>query len=324
MTSPTRLNVLVDGLTLKAAQQEQLAAALPHCAISYVARSEADAHIADVDVYIGWDMRTERLAQATRLRWIQTFTAGVDGVDLKGCEARGIPVTNSSGIHAPNMAEHVMGLVLAFARCFSPLIRAQMAHHWREWELREQAFEVGGQTMLIIGHGKIGEALAQRAAAFGMRVIGARRRPERGGATAAHEVIGIDDLRARIGEADHVVSILPGGASTAGFIDAAMFKAMKRGAYFYNIGRGSAVDQDAMIASLQAGHLAGAGLDVTEPEPLPTDSPLWPMENVIITAHSSGSSPKLMERALPLWIENFRRFEAGEPLLNRVDYDLGY
>lgn len=323
MTSARPLTVLLDA-PVKGPTLAQLEAALPGVRFVSAAGDQVDARIADADVYIGWSVDAARLARATSLRWIQTFTAGVDGIDLAGCRARGIPVTNSSGIHAPNMAEHVMGMALSFARCLPELLRAQDRRHWREWELRETVFELGGQTMLIIGLGRIGEALAQRAAAFGMHVIGARRHPGRAEQSAAHEVIGIDDIASRIGEADHVVSILPGGASTAGFIDAALFAAMKPGAYFYNIGRGTAVDQDAMIAALQSGHLGGAGLDVVEPEPLPTESPLWDQRNVLITAHSSGGSPKLMERALPLWLENFRRFEAGEPLLNQVDYDLGY
>ena len=323
MTTAQPLTVLVDA-PVKGAHRERLEAGIPGARFIYATGAQVDERIADADVYIGWSVDTARLAQATRLRWVQTFTAGVDGVDLHGCRARGVVVTNSSGIHAPNMAEHVMGMALSFARRLPDFVRTQDRHHWREWELREQVFELGGQTMMIIGLGRIGEALAQRAAAFGMHVVGARRHPDRAAQTAAHEVIGIDDIRARIGEADHVVSILPGGGATARFIDVELFAAMKSGAYFYNIGRGSAVDQHAMIAALQSGHLGGAGLDVVEPEPLPTDSPLWPMQNVLITAHSSGASPKLMDRALPLWLENFRRFAALEPLLNRIDYDLGY
>ena len=142
--------------------------------------------------------------------------------------------------------------------------------------------------------------------------------------SVADEVIALSELPERIGEADHVAITLPLTRDTEGLFSAVLIEKMKPGAYLYNIGRGSIIDQDALIAALQSRRLGGAGLDVTTPEPLPADSPLWDLDNVILTPHTSGSSPKLMERAVALWTDNLRRFLDGEPLRNVVDLDAGY
>jgi phosphoglycerate dehydrogenase-like enzyme len=172
--------------------------------------------------------------------------------------------------------------------------------------------------------GKIGEALAKRAKGLEMNVIATRRRLDIQRPSAADEVIPLSELKTRIGEADHVAICLPLTKNTEGMFDAGMLAAMKDGAYIYNIGRGSIIDQDALVHELSSGRLGGAGLDVTTPEPLPAESPLWNLPNVIITPHTSGSSPKLMERAVPLWVENLRRFTNGDELLNQVDVEAGY
>jgi len=259
-----------------------------------------------------------------RLRWVQTVSAGVDRMDFEELRRRGIPLTNSSGIHANNIAEHIMSLMLAFARKLPYLVREQEQHRWSSEVGRISSFEITGQTLLVLGLGKIGEQLAVRGKGMQMRVIATRRRIEIDRESVADEVFPLSALAERIGEADHVAITLPLTRDTEGLFSAALIEKMKPGAYLYNIGRGSIIDQDALIAALQSRRLGGAGLDVTTPEPLPADSPLWDLDNVIITPHTSGSSPKLMERAVALWSDNLRRFLDGKPLRNVVDLDAGY
>jgi phosphoglycerate dehydrogenase-like enzyme len=276
------------------------------------------------DVVIPWGVSTQQLASMQRLRWVQTVSAGVDRMDFEELRRRGIPLTNSSGIHANNIAEHIMSLMLAFARKLPYLVREQEQHRWSSEVGRISSFEITGQTLLVLGLGKIGEQLAVRGKGMQMRVIATRRRIEIDRESVADEVFPLSALAERIGEADHVAITLPLTRDTEGLFSAALIEKMKPGAYLYNIGRGSIIDQDALIKALQSGRLGGAGLDVTTPEPLPADSPLWDLDNVIITPHTSGSSPKLMERAVALWIDNLKRFLAGEPLRNVVDLDAGY
>jgi phosphoglycerate dehydrogenase-like enzyme len=276
------------------------------------------------DVVIPWGVSTQQLASMQRLRWVQTVSAGVDRMDFEELRRRGIPLTNSSGIHANNIAEHIMSLMLAFARKLPYLVREQEQHRWSSEVGRISSFEITGQTLLVLGLGKIGEQLAVRGKGMQMRVIATRRRIEIDRESVADEVFPLSALAERIGEADHVAITLPLTRDTEGLFSAALIEKMKPGAYLYNIGRGSIIDQDALIKALQSGRLGGAGLDVTTPEPLPAASPLWDLDNVIITPHTSGSSPKLMERAVALWIDNLKRFLAGEPLRNVVDLDAGY
>ena len=265
------------------------------------------------------------LARAPKLTWIHHRGAGIEKVaGHAGLLARGIAMTNGSGNHAPNMAEHVLGLMLGFARCFPRLIRAQQERRWDPPDFHE-LFELSGQRLAIVGLGAIGNALAVRAAAFGMTVVGVNRSGAPAqlppGVSEVHRIDRLDDVLAT---ADHVAVILPLTAETQGIFDAKRFAAMKRGAWFYNVGRGGLVDQDALLAALRSGQLAGAGLDVTEPEPLPADSPLWLEPNVVITAHSAGGTPKSDARWQSLLIDNLKRFATGQPLRNVVDLKLGY
>ena len=266
----------------------------------------------------------EILAAATGLRWLHQRGAGVDRISTPKLVASDLVLTNGSGNHAINIAEHVLGLMLAFARQLPALVRAQEKRQWHPLQI-ESLFELSEQTLAVIGTGALGSAVAQRAAAFGMRVLGVRRSkadaplPPGFSAMAA-----IDAIDAALREADHVVITLPLTAQTRGLFSTDRLAAMKPGARLYNVGRGAVVDQDALLAALRSGHLAGAGLDVTEPEPLPAESPLWLEPGVIITAHSSGLTPRSYERYQALLLENMRRFEWGEALLNVVDKQLGY
>lgn len=295
--------------------------------VEFVFRDDApDAEtIAGVDAAVLWRVDPAWLGVPDpRLRWVHNAGAGVEHLPLLDLRERGIVVTNNSGIHVPNMPEHLLALMLAFARRLPTLIRSQLAHEWRDEATHREVFDLGGQSVLLVGMGDIGLGLGQRAAALGMRVTGLRRRSDQPAPPFVERVYGMADLHAALADADHVAISVPKTPETVGLFDDAAFAAMKPGAYLYNVGRGSVVGGDALIAALRSGRLAGAGLDVTEPEPLPADSPLWDMENVIITSHTSGASPRLWDRGIDLVADNLRRWRAGEPLRNVVDFDAGY
>jgi phosphoglycerate dehydrogenase-like enzyme len=270
---------------------------------------------------VGWKLDAALLADAPCLGWAQAVSAGIDGFLFPEFLARGILLTNNSGVHAPNMAEHVLALMLAFARDLPNMLRAGMRHEWHHHP--ERAFELGGQTLCVVGLGDIGQALAARAAALGMRVTGVRRRPglPPHGVERVTTLAQLDEL---LPEADHVALCLPLTAATRNLFDAERLARLKPSAYLYNVGRGELLDQSALIAALQSGRLAGAGLDVTVPEPLPRDNPLWELPNVVITSHTSGATPRYWERGTEILAENIRRYRADEPLLNLVDVDEGY
>lgn len=283
-----------------------------------------DAELERADVIIGWEIDPEQLAKTKALRWYHAPTAGVEHLNLAALRQQGVTLTNGSGNSAPNMAEHVMGMMIAIARSFPRLLRSQIAHVWRDFESHPAVRDLSDETVVIIGTGAIGQQIAKRAAAFDMRTIGVRRRAHGGLVPGFDAVFSVDRLHEALAMADHVVLALPDTPRTRDLIDAAALAATKPGAALYNIGRGATVNTEALVAALQSGHLRGAGLDVTEPEPLPADSPLWDMENVLITAHTSGQTPRFWDRQIVLLLENLRRFQAGEPMLNRIDLEEGY
>lgn len=278
----------------------------------------------EADALIGWELDAATLAAASRLRWLHAASAGIEHFDLAAIAARGITMTNSRGVHAPNIAEHVLGMMLALTRRLPRLVQAQTAREWRDWETHREVGELQGQTLLLVGLGEIGRAVATRAAAFGMRIQAVRRSAGADRPAGVETVFAPSSLHTALGEADHVVVTLPATPHSRGLFDAAAIAAMKRGAAIYNVGRGAVIDTAALIAALQSGRLGGAGLDVTAPEPLPDDSPLWGMDNVLITAHTAGATPRYWERQGPLIAENVRRWQRGEPLRNLVDLERGY
>lgn len=264
----------------------------------------------------------ELLSRAKCLRWLHLRGAGIDRISVPRLLASDVVLTNGSGNHAPNIAEHVLSLMLAFARQLPRMIRQQGRKEWAA-PAADRVFELSGQTLAIIGYGSIGQELGWRAKALGMRVIGVKREV----AAAPPGLDGmftLDRLNEVLAQADHVVLALPLTAQTRGLLGAGRLRQLKPGAYFYNVGRGPLVDHDALVDALRSGRLAGAGLDVTDPEPLPAHSPLWDMENVVVTAHSAGLTPRSYERFEALLLENLRRFARGEPLLNQVDKSAGY
>jgi phosphoglycerate dehydrogenase-like enzyme len=258
------------------------------------------------------------------VRWIHAGGAGVERYELNDIAARGIMLTNSSGVSAPNMAEHVLGMMVALTRRFPQLMRAQSNREWRDDATHREVGELQGETVLVVGIGEVGQEVARRASAFGMRIHGLRRRSDAAPPAGFERVFGIGELDDALADADHVVVTLPNTPYSRGMFDAAAFAAMKLGAVIYNVGRGPVIDTVALIAALESGQLSGAGLDVTDPEPLPSESPLWDMENVLITAHTSGATPRYWERQSELITENIRRIQDGDQPRNLVDLNAGY
>lgn len=258
-------------------------------------------------------------AAAPQLRWMHTPSAGVEHLMIPVVLERDLLLTNSAGVHAIPIAEFVLAFMLSKAKRIDEYRAAQAERRWlRGLELHE-LYE---QTLLIVGIGGIGEAIAARAAALGMRVLGSRRSPRP--MPGVELVVGGDEWRALLPEADYVVLATPLTPETRRMFDAAAFAAMKPGAYLINIARGEIIDNEALLAALRTGPIAGAALDTFEVEPLPDDSPLWGMPNVTITPHTTANSPRMRERQIALFLANLQRFRAGTPLLNLVDKAAGY
>lgn len=298
--------------------------ALPAATV-VVARGDAlCTEIVDAQLVIGGPIDEGVLATAEQLVWQHVPWAGIESFLTPAFVSRGVMLTNSRGVSAPNMAEHAIAMMLAFGRALPAFFREQQERSWRGWDERPAFFELTGQTVVLLGTGAIGKATAERLRPFGCTIIGARRSADGGTVDGFDRVVSFDQLAGVLPEADHVVSSLPMTASTGKIVSAELIASMKPGSFFYNVGRGGTVDQDALIDALQSGHLAGAGLDVTDPEPLPEDSPLWGAPNTIITGHTSGASPMVGERVIEVIVENLRRYQAGEDLINVVDPNLGY
>ncbi len=259
------------------------------------------------------------LATAPTIRWMHTPSAGVDHVLTPTVIARDISLTNSAGVHAIPIAEFVFGFMLAHAKQLATYRVAQAESRWVE---RLSLGELYESTLLIIGIGGIGQAIAERAAAFGMRVYGSRRAPRP--MAGVERVVGGAAWRELLPAADYVVLATPLTPETRGVIDAAAFAAMKPTAYLINIARGAVIDEPALVAAMRAGQIAGAALDTFEEEPLPAASPLWTLPNVTITPHTTASSPRMRERQIGLFLENLARLRDGQPLLNVVDKSAGY
>lgn len=277
----------------------------------------------DADVLFTQRMDPEQVAAAPRLRWVQTYGAGVEWLLTPNLQRReDLRVTNTRGIHAQPIAEHVLGLVLMFARQLHRAVRQQSARSWHSEALQAGVSSLSGATLGIVGLGAIGRRVATIAGAFGMRVTALKRTAE--SAPGVERVFGPGQLLSFLKEAEYVVNTLPLTPQTHGYFGAAEFAAMRSDAVFINVGRGRTVQTDALLQALQLGSIAAAALDVTEPEPLPEDHPLWAMENVILTPHYAGSHPGYVQRASAIFLENLSRFVAGTELTNLVDKHAGY
>lgn len=270
---------------------------------------------ADVLVISGlW--RNELLQSATRLRFIQSIGAGTDQFPREELTRRGIRLASARGVNARAVSEHAMALILALARRLPEARDNQAKHMWRGMisDLTQREDELGGKTLLIVGLGQIGGRLAQLAKAFDMRVVGIRRDPK-SGAGAADAVHAMDRLGALLPDADFVALTCPLTQETEGLINAGMLRRMKHSAYLVNAARGRVVDEAALIEALSANQIAGVALDVTVEEPLAADSPLWSMENVLITPHTAGETRRYEDNVLEIMQDNLSRLWRGETTL---------
>ena len=282
--------------------------------------------IGDVDVAFTPFLTKELVAAATRLEWVHSSAAAVEGLlPLADLEARGIAVTNSRGVQAIPIAEHVIGGLLVLARKFDRTIEAQRERRWIQNDLiHDWPWLLHGKRMTIVGLGTIGVEVAKRAHAFGMNVTGVRRRMTEHRHSYLDRVVSSDHLPEALENCDILVLSAPGVAATQGMIGAEQLAMLKRGAILVNVARAQIVDDAAMRAALDSGHLGGAVLDVFEREPLEPDHPLWSTPNVILTPHSSGFRANHWDEVTELFAENLRRFIAREPLKNVVDHAAGY
>jgi phosphoglycerate dehydrogenase-like enzyme len=260
------------------------------------------------------------ITQSEKLRWLQLSSAGYaryDNDEIRSVlKRRSASMTNSSSVFDEPCAEHLMAFLLADARQLYPSFENQRGpRSWPQNELRETMRLLVDETVFIIGYGAIGRRLAELLAPYRIRVIGFRRTPQSG---SDIRVVGPEDLAGTLGEADHVINILPDSTSTRNFFNTGRLQQIKAGARYYSIGRGTTTDQEALVKVLQSGHLSYAYLDVTEPEPLPPGHPLWSTPNCYITPHTGGGHFNETERLVAHFIQNLRHYEQGHDLIDRV------
>jgi phosphoglycerate dehydrogenase-like enzyme len=292
-------------------------------------RGEMEKVLDKVEILIGfipWNL----LVRLPRLAWVQLWSAGADGL-MRHPEVKKLPLkmTNVSGMHALQISEHIFGMILAWNRRFPEIFAAQSR---REWVKPDGAAlsVLSGKTMLILGYGAIGKQTARIGIAFGMKIIGLRRRvPAAGDAPdpdseAGVRVEGASKLRELLPGADFVVNILPLTEDTKHIIGKAEFEAMKESALYINVGRGATTDEAALIKALETKSIGGALLDVTETEPLPPDSPLWNFGCVILSGHYAGLCSDYSAVAQEITLDNLGRYVRGDPLKNLVNMDAGY
>jgi phosphoglycerate dehydrogenase-like enzyme len=275
------------------------------------------------DVLFAWRPRARLLEpaweRADGLRWIQAASAGVEDLLFPGLVESEVVLTNARGIFDEAMAEHVVAMLLLFARGIPAVLDRQRTKEWRSHDSERLV----GRHVLVVGVGSIGRAIGRACRALGMQVRGIGTRP-RPGDEVFERVLGPAALATGCGWADVVVGVLPGGPRTMHVFDAAAFEAMGPATRFVNVGRGSTVDEAALVRALEEGRLAGAALDVFEVEPLPADSPLWELPNAIITPHLSGDFAGWREALVELFVENLDRYVTDRPLRNVVDKERGY
>jgi phosphoglycerate dehydrogenase-like enzyme len=261
----------------------------------------------------------DALLASRSLRWVELNSAGYEKYDRPDVRdalaARHIVLTNASGVYADACAQHTLAMMLAAARGLPAALDAQRERRWTWNELRPRMRRLEGDTVLILGWGSIARRLVELLAPFGVRVTALRRRPAGNEPVAIVTADRLDDALART---THLVNLLPGGAQTAGFVNGARLAKLPRGAFLYNVGRGTTVDQPALIEALESGQLAAAWLDVTDPEPLPADHPLWRTRNCCITPHLAGGHADEAGHQVRHFLDNFSRFTSGGTLNDRV------
>ena len=281
----------------------------------------------DAEVLFTISLRADQFAAAHSVRWIHAPTAAVHQFLFPELIGSDVVLTNSREVHGPVVAEHVIALMFALARKIPQSVVMQQNKVWGQGEIWREVWhpgEIAGATLGLIGVGSIGGRVAKMASALGMRVIAVREHVEKGspeGVEAVYAPSAIDEM---LKQSDYVVLAAPLVAQTQGLVNAARLAAMKPTAFLINVGRGAQVDEVALADALRNQRIAGAALDVFEKEPLPPDSPLWDLENLLITPHTGGLTEKLWHRHYELFSQNLRRYLAGQPLQFVVDKRRGY
>jgi phosphoglycerate dehydrogenase-like enzyme len=304
-------------------------------AVQFSTYEQADPELDDAEAIMTWSLRPEQIARARKLRWIHSPAAAVHALMIPEIIDSDVVVTNSSSVHGPVVAEHAMALVLALARRIPSAVRHQRQRQWAQqqlWREHPRPRELSGATVGVLGAGAIGGTVVQRALQFGMNVLAIREHPERGADfmsagvpdSGSLKVLGFQALDEVLPQCDFVVLAVPLTCRTTGLMNAARVACMKPEAYLINVGRGALVDECALADAVRSGHIGGAALDVFTREPLPPESPLWDLPNVLITPHAAGMTERIWERHYSLLSENLRRYLAGQPLLAVVDKRKGY
>ncbi|HMM20092.1 MAG TPA: D-2-hydroxyacid dehydrogenase [Selenomonadales bacterium] len=292
----------------------------PEITVTSCDLEHAGDYIADTDILVAWgftDIRPLYLA-APNLKWVHALTAGVENLIFPEIQQSNTILTNSRGIHGIPVSEHVFSLMLAFTRGLNLLIRQQQAKQWE----RVPTEEIHEKTIGIVGLGAIGREIAKKAKGLGMEVLATKQ--EMTAEIFVDKLYPPEELNELLAASDFVVAALPLTDQTSGLFTLQQFEAMKRTAYFINIARGSIVREADLITALQTGIIKGAGLDVFDHEPLPPDSPLWDMPNVIITPHIAALSPHYLDRAVKSFADNLTRFVEDREMFNIVDKQKGY
>ncbi len=300
---------------------QELAKTAPNVRIVPARGSALETEIVDADALIGIPLTPSLFKRATKLKWLHISSAGVEHGLFPELTNSNVVVTNAKNMYGPQIADHAFAFLLALTRRLNVTIPRQQLEEWPRG--REGMIELNGKTAVIIGVGGIGSQIAQRANGFGMKVIGVDIR-DIPPSTNVQRVVPPDMLDEVLPEADVVFISVPHTPKSEGMMGAHQFELMKRGSYFIAMSRGKIYSHGGLVKALDSGRLAGAGLDVTDPEPLPKGDPLWKFPNVVITPHTSGGSDNLDARLTHLVTENIRRFGAGLPLLNVVDKKAGF
>jgi len=312
----------------------------PKAAMASLVRPLVEPHCGDLDVTwftsteealaiaphaeIGWfDMydkakMAEIISAATNLKWLNSIYAGVEHFPLEQLKAQGTILTNGAGLNSAPIAEFAVMMMLSAAKRSDLIVDNQRQHNWLSTP--PGTTEIDDSKALIIGYGGIGQQIAKKLSGFDVEVTAVRRTP-----TGEANVIGLDDWRDRLGEFDWVFVSAPATSDTRHLLGAEEFAAMKDSAWLINVARGTLVDQDALLAALNDKTIGGAALDVTDPEPLPADHPLWDAPNCLITMHLSGTAQsRMFQRAATRFVENLKRYRKGDEMIAVADFDRGY
>jgi phosphoglycerate dehydrogenase-like enzyme len=288
---------------------------------------DVEQYLRDAEVVFTLSLRPDQFKAAHKLKWIHCPAAAVHQFIYPELVNSDVVLTNGRDVHGPVVAEHVMALIFALAKKLHQAARFQQRHIWGQepmWNSLPRPREIAGATLGLVGLGSIGRAVARHASALGMRVIATREHPEKGRPEAVDEVLPSSKLTALLAQSDYVVLAAPVTSETHHLMDAPRLSEMKPDACLINVGRGQLLDEAALAQALRDEKIGGAALDVFDTEPLPSVSPLWDLENLLITPHTAGLAEKLWERQYDLFSENLRRYLTHQPLLAIVDKQTGY